>query len=353
MIDSLFTGDFLGQDSDIVFDYRKKVTRSFEHIQGDYYIAPSFMDKVVVHITKNFMAHLLPTNNPLILGIWGGKGQGKTFQIELIFRAMGVEPVILSAGELESEWAGRVIATAVDQVRGEPGKLIRNRYRTASQVIKNQGKLSCLVINDVDAGVGRFANTQVTVNNQIVMGTLMNLADCPTRVSIGQDWREADVVNRVPIILTGNDFSTLWAPLIRDGRMDKFYWRPTKTDILNIVHHMYRNDGLSVEDISYIIDTFPGQALDFYGALRSRLYDEHILKWVEDIGGTDKLHERLVSKKSRESPPAVNPPKPTVEALVEAGKALEMEQRMVTDIRLSEEYMPVMTGSGPGLSLSK
>lgn len=40
-------------------------------------------------------------------GIWGGKGQGKTFQTELIFRAMGVEPVIMSAGELESEKAGQ------------------------------------------------------------------------------------------------------------------------------------------------------------------------------------------------------------------------------------------------------
>jgi len=125
---------------------------------------------------------------------------------------MGVEPVIMSAGELESEKAG------------EPGRLIRDRYRTASQVIQNQGKLSCLMINDLDAGVGRFGNTQMTVNNQIVAGTLMNLADNPTRVSIGQKWRESDVTNRVPIIVTGNDFSTLYAPLIRDGRMEKFYW---------------------------------------------------------------------------------------------------------------------------------
>jgi hypothetical protein len=40
------------------------------------------------------------------LGIWGGKGQGKTFQTELIFKTMGVEPVIMSAGELESDRAG-------------------------------------------------------------------------------------------------------------------------------------------------------------------------------------------------------------------------------------------------------
>lgn len=67
-------------------------------------------------------------------------------------------------------------------------------------------------------------NTQMTVNNQIVVGTLMNLADNPTRVSVGQDWRESDITNRIPIIVTGNDFSTIYAPLIRDGRMEKFYW---------------------------------------------------------------------------------------------------------------------------------
>eukprot|EP00262_Sarcandra_glabra_P015266 TRINITY_DN4667_c0_g1_i2.p1 TRINITY_DN4667_c0_g1~~TRINITY_DN4667_c0_g1_i2.p1 ORF type:complete len:244 (-),score=22.92 TRINITY_DN4667_c0_g1_i2:449-1180(-) len=126
IIDDLFTGNFLGKDSDIVFDYRQKVTRSFEYLQGDYYIAPVFMDKIVCHIVKNYITHILNTKVPLILGIWGGKGQGKSFQTELIFQAMGIEPVIMSAGELESERAG------------EPGKLIRERYRTASQVVQNQ-----------------------------------------------------------------------------------------------------------------------------------------------------------------------------------------------------------------------
>lgn len=75
---------------------------------------------------KNYISHILNAKVPLILGVWGGKGQGKSFQTELIFQAMGIEPVIMSAGELESERAG------------EPGKLIRERYRTASQVVQNQ-----------------------------------------------------------------------------------------------------------------------------------------------------------------------------------------------------------------------
>ncbi|PIA40865.1 hypothetical protein AQUCO_02400132v1 [Aquilegia coerulea] len=266
IIDDLFVGKFLGTDADIVFDYRQKATRSFEYLQGDYYIAPTFMDKVVCHIVKNFIAHLLNVKVPLILGIWGGKGQGKTFQTELIFQAMGVEPVIMSAGELESDRAG------------EPGKLIRERYRTASQVVQNQGKMSCLMVNDIDAGLGRFGFTQMTVNNQIVVGTLMNLCDNPKRVSVGQDWRDSDITHRIPIIVTGNDFSTIYAPLIRDGRMDKFYWQPTREDITNIVCRMYEKDGISRDEVVSIVDTFPNQALDFYGALRSRTYDRSISK---------------------------------------------------------------------------
>jgi hypothetical protein len=50
-------------------------------------------------------------------GIWGGKGQGKTFQCNLAFKKLGISPIVMSAGELESGNAG------------EPAKLIRQRYR--------------------------------------------------------------------------------------------------------------------------------------------------------------------------------------------------------------------------------
>ncbi|KAK1324235.1 hypothetical protein QJS10_CPA02g01515 [Acorus calamus] len=351
VIDDLFVGKFLGQDSDIVFDYRQKVTRSFEYLQGDYYIAPLFMldtwcrfilqDKIVSHIVKNYIVQQLDVKVPLILGIWGGKGQGKTFQTELIFRAMGVEPVIMSAGELESERAG------------EPGKLIRERYRTASQVIQNQGKLSCLMINDIDAGLGIFGHTQRTVNNQIVVGTLMNLADNPTRVSVGQKWRESDVTHRVPIIVTGNDLSTLYAPLIRDGRMEKFYCgyrvrlqaegdEPVREDIINIVYRMFDKDGISKDEVESIVDTFPNQAMDFYGALRSRAYDQSILQWVSDIGGHENLGEKLLKGRKSGKLPTFIPPKHTMEALLEAGHSLVEEQKLITNSRPSKEYMKNM-----------
>lgn len=88
-----------------------------------FYIAPAFMDKLVVHITKNFLTlpnikvfflcffshetsltFCLEWNSIeftlswnfvdrflLSLGIWGGKGQGKSFQCELVFAKMGIK----------------------------------------------------------------------------------------------------------------------------------------------------------------------------------------------------------------------------------------------------------------------
>ena len=100
----------------------------------------------------------------------------------------------------------------------------------------------------------------MTVNNQIVMGTLMNLADHPTRCSVGESWREDKTLRRVPIIITGNDLSTLYAPLLRDGRMTKFLWEPERADLLEMMYTLYRDDGLSLADVEQLLDAFPAQS---------------------------------------------------------------------------------------------
>ncbi|MBW4577365.1 MAG: hypothetical protein KME08_19025 [Aphanothece sp. CMT-3BRIN-NPC111] len=86
-----------------------------------YYISPRFLDKVAVHLTKNFL-DLPGVRVPLILGIHGRKGEGKSFQCELVFERMGVEVIHMSAGELESPDAG------------DPGRLVRLRYREAAEL---------------------------------------------------------------------------------------------------------------------------------------------------------------------------------------------------------------------------
>ncbi|KAL1559440.1 AFG3 protein [Salvia divinorum] len=287
-----------------------------------FYIAPAFMDKLVVHITKNFMT--LPNIKiPLILGIWGGKGQGKSFQCELVFRKMGINPIMMSAGELESGNAG------------EPAKLIRQRYREAADIIK-KGKMCCLFINDLDAGAGRMGGTtQYTVNNQMVNATLMNIADNPTNVQLPGMYNKQENP-RVPIIVTGNDFSTLYAPLIRDGRMEKFYWAPTPEDRIGVCKGIFRTDGVPDEAVVKLVDTFPGQSIDFFGALRARVYDDEVRKWVSGVG-IENIGSKLVN--SRDGPPTFAQPKMTLEKLLEYGFMLVQEQENVKRVQLAEKYL--------------
>jgi len=44
---------------------------------------------------------------------------------------------------------------------------------------------------------------------------------------------------------TGNDFSTLYAPLVRDGRMEKFYWNPTREDRIGVCMGIFVEDQVS------------------------------------------------------------------------------------------------------------
>eukprot|EP00884_Botryococcus_braunii_P014753 jgi/Botrbrau1/23279/Bobra.0102s0022.1 len=338
-VDSLFTGDFLGHKSDIADGtLRGYEFRTFNNVADGYYIAPRFLDAVAMHIVKNYLKDRgcfdPHTNVPVILGIWGEKGQGKTFQTELAFKKLGVEPIVMSSGELEHEWAGT------------PGRLIRERYRRASELSKVRGKLSCLVINDIDAGLGHFENTQVTVNNQIVIGTLMNIADEPNRVSVGQEWREGDYIGRVPIVVTGNDFTRMFAPLIRDGRMAKFYWKPSQEDLVNILWQMYQDDGLRYEDMGALLDAFPGQSLDFFGALRSATYDGQIRDWIErDVISTSldnedanlsDMSKRLVTKQGL---PVFEQVELRLSDLMAEGRRLVTEQDHINSIKLSTEYL--------------
>ncbi|CAN1135149.1 Ribulose bisphosphate carboxylase/oxygenase activase 2, chloroplastic [Linum perenne] len=327
MVDSLFQAPMGAGTHHAVMTSYDYISHGLRHFDLDnsidgLYIAPAFMDKLVIHIVKNFMS--LPNIKvPLILGIWGGKGQGKTFQCELVFKKMGINPIMMSAGELESGNAG------------EPAKLIRQRYREASDIIR-KGKMCCLFINDLDAGAGRLGGTtQYTVNNQMVNATLMNIADNPTNVQLPGQYNKQENA-RVPVIVTGNDFSTLYAPLIRDGRMEKFYWAPTREDRIGVCGGIFLTDGVPMDHIVKLVDTFPGQSIDFFGAVRARVYDDEVRKWVRGIG-VENVGKRLVN--SKEGPPSFEQPEMTVEKLIEYGNMLVKEQENVKRVRLAEKYL--------------
>ncbi|MEL7071330.1 MAG: ribulose bisphosphate carboxylase small subunit [Cyanobacteria bacterium J06581_3] len=294
-----------------------------------YYISPRFLNKLAVHITKNYL-DLPQVKLPLILGIHGRKGEGKTFQCELVFERMGVEVVYISGGELESPDAG------------DPARLVRMRYREAAELVRVRGCMAVLMINDLDAGAGRFDRmTQYTVNTQLVNNTLMNIADNPTNVQLPGSYDDKPLP-RIPIIATGNDFATLYAPLIRDGRMQKFYWEPSAEDRLGIVGGMYASDGLSRADVAELVERFENQAIDFFGAVRSQIYDNQITQFIENVG-IENVASKVVNALK---PPTFDRPNFQLERLIEVGDRLVKEQERVRTMGLVSEYNQALTPSG-------
>ena len=298
-----------------------------------YYISPHFLNALAVHITKNFL-ELPQVKLPLILGIHGRKGEGKTFQCELVYERMGVNVVHISGGELESPDAG------------DPARLIRLRYREAAELVKIRGEMAVLMINDLDAGAGRFDGmTQYTVNTQLVNNTLMNIADNPTNVQLPGSYDETPLP-RIPIVVTGNDFATLYAPLVRDGRMQKFYWEPNHEDRLGIVGGIFSPDGLSRGDIETLVNTFPNQAIDFYGALRAQIYDEQIIDFIHRVG-VENVSRNVVNTKT---PPSFKKPDFRIGHLIEVGQRLVSEQRRLQEMGLVQEYNQALNKSGSNRS---
>ena len=80
----------------------------------------------------------------------------------LAYKKLGIAPIVMSAGELESGNAG------------EPAKLIRQRYREASDIIK-KGKMCSLFINDLDAGARLFLTLCVHCYLSAVPGSAVEL----------------------------------------------------------------------------------------------------------------------------------------------------------------------------------
>jgi hypothetical protein len=235
-----------------------------------------FYRVVSLHILKN-MLRKTKVQVPLLLGIHGPSGEGKTYQCEAVLRKMGVRRFVISGGQLESA------------IEGEPAYLLRSVYLRASEAMRSgECSMAVILFNDVDTGLGDWVEKSKYSMNQITLyGELMHLVDYPSMVE-GKD------TLRVPIILTGNDFSKLYKPLIRAGRMTSFEWIPTIDERVEIVNATFPE--LSPEECRRLIQELSERAIEvrpdrngelpvaFYTHLRSTLMDEDLWQLVEGTG---------------------------------------------------------------------
>jgi ATPase family associated with various cellular activities (AAA) len=199
---------------------------------------------------------------PVILGIFGRSGDGKSAQLVASLERCEVELVRLNAADLESGLAG------------EPGKHLARTYGAASMAI-DKGLPSALVVDDVDTTVGEWEMNTGTVNHQQVLAELMHLADRPVDPNRNQP-------KRVPVFVTGNNLARLYPPLRRSGRMRSMSWRPTHEELLEVVFGLFCDIAPRVALVE-LADTFKDETLAFFAEVRQTLREVEI---SEGLGGT-------------------------------------------------------------------
>ncbi len=99
---------------------------------------------------------------------------------------------------------------------------------------------------------------------------------------------------------------------------------------------IFQHDNVTSLEVEELVDTFPGQSIDFFGALRARVYDDKVRDWIMETG-VDSIGKRLVN--SREGKIEFQKPEMKLELLMKYGKKLVEEQDNVRRVQLAEAYM--------------
>lgn len=244
----------------------------------DVTIPKQFQKAINEHLVGNILD--LP-DYPLILSIFGEPGMGKTYQLRKMLEHHGFRVHSVNAADLESDRAG------------EPTKLLRKEYVEASaELIDGMG--AAIVIDDIDTTLGEWESYTGTVNHQDLIAFFMHVADSPTTLeNYGSDLR------RVPIFFTGNDFSKLYRPLRRPGRMNLYEYKPSVEEKTEVVASIFGKQYLS--SIVKYIESRPDTPIAFYANIKANALAAKYSEVVENVDFNELLSNESYRVRLRES----------------------------------------------------
>jgi ATPase family associated with various cellular activities (AAA) len=195
---------------------------------------------------------------PMLLAIQGLPGDGKSFQAERALQLAEIRVFRLSGSLLSGQFEGNSL------------EAIRDLYESAAKHADTpspEGGNAALLLEDFDLSPASQRNgTQYTVNSQLLTGFLMNLHDDVAACRVGTG-------RRLPVYLTGNDFSCLHGPLARPGRIDFFTWEPTPEERADIVFTALTDyvADLSREDAALFCKKYPALPVSAFVAAGQRV----------------------------------------------------------------------------------
>lgn len=266
------------------------------YIKGsyDYIRVPKrFSEKVIHHVVSNYTTVQSICKPPLFLAIQGVPGEGKTTQAIAACAQRGIGVKYISSSEL----SGELEAASMKKLQ---------KVYSITQKMRELGFIVCILLDDFHLGNSdNSSNNTRTVNADLLIAYMMNLAD-------------GDEKERVPIIMTGNDFSGTYNALLRDGRADIYHWAPSIDEKIQIVSRLLNSTGgsLSNEEIERFVSDYPNQNVAFFTQLVNdincekidRIYDKYndincetIVQIQNEINRlSNKIEKEMLYRKAEE-----------------------------------------------------
>lgn len=227
--------------------------------EGSVYIPHRFARRVLSHTLLVNLDLSRRYCYPLILAIQGSPGSGKSFQARYTLEYHGFKTITIDSSSLSGS------------LEGDSIKILRDVYYKLG--ISNT--LSAIIIDDFDISIGaQKPNYERTSNSDILNGFLMHLCDNPVLID---DLK----VHPVPIILTGNNLTTLYAPLRRHGRTRIFDWIPSEAERSEIVKHILKDLQVPVSVVNQLLRDYPDKNISFFQQIKSELLEELTIPLLE------------------------------------------------------------------------
>ncbi len=247
------------------------------------YLCPDgiVFDELERAIRRHLFKQVLPslkTRAERYLIIQGARGTGKTVSATDASLRYGFAVALLPASMLASEHEGGASA------------VLNDFMAFAAETSRTRKVRIAIVADDFDLSISAAdSQTGKTINSLLITHQLQQLADT-------QEPRNFDD-SGMPLIFTGNNFTTMRTSLFRDGRATWYTHRPTLDDKLVIAFQLF--NPRSFEDrraIERLVRAYRDESVAFWRALHNDLMtdrlDDIIARSLPDVATAEAEFRR-------------------------------------------------------------
>lgn len=237
-----------------------------------------FYDRVTSHVCQSTV--FTERRPPMVLGVIGKPGMGKTENVERACRRNGWAFHWIAGSDL----AGFQQGAPIEKFKqGLYAALVKKRDQSAEAAV--------LLIDDFDLTImNTKADRWYTEHTQLLTSQFMSYCDKPVEY--------LQSTEPVSIVVTLNTIDGFHSPLIREGRMRLWQWVPTADETMAMARE--RLSELDERVADRVIETFRAEPIAFFAHLENEIFASAVELVIgdRDVQGQGIIPDLRVKKAS-------------------------------------------------------